>query len=771
MSHPRWIWLSAAALLVTIGTAGSALGASVVAHNDAQRSHEAFVTSSAGIASTLKAGIQQENSLLISAEAFVVGNPDASNAEFLNWISTMQVAKRFREVGGLGFYAVVRPAQLPQFIARVLADPPVPLGAGQTYQVTPAGSRPFYCLGEFEYGSPPIPLDYDVCAGYGTARVKSAFSRSTYLPYKLANKDYLAVDSPVYAGGVEPATAQARASGVLGFVGLTILPSFILQEGLKGHPGTAVAFHYGSGLSKVTFKAGTAPIDAMSTSVDLHNGWHVQTFAAVDGSGVLGNANALALLLAGFLLSLLLGVLIYVLGTGRSRAMALVRERTRELHHLALHDSLTELPNRALILDRIDQMLARSRREHTPVAVLFLDLDNFKDINDNLGHAAGDQLLAGVAARLVSAIRQEDTVGRLGGDEFVVLAEGASLAAGAEMVAERILDVLATPFEIAGSDAPLVVTASIGIAEGRRATPDELLRDADVALYRAKAAGKNRVVLYAPTMQEDANDTRSFEIDLRGALESDQFFLLYQPTIDLASGACTGVEALLRWRHPTRGVIQPDAFIPALEASGLIVPVGRWVLEEACRQGATWNRQGHHLTVAINVSAKQLEGDRIVSDVYSSLASSGFDPALCVLELTESTLMHNVEDTVGRLTLLKALGVRIAIDDFGTGYSSLAYLRQFPIDVLKIDRSFVSGITETAEAVALVHAMVQLGKALGLETVAEGVETDDQRAQLAAQDVNTAQGFLFARPLDVEAVNRLLGDSDETTLGLASSHL
>jgi EAL domain-containing protein (putative c-di-GMP-specific phosphodiesterase class I) len=260
-------------------------------------------------------------------------------------------------------------------------------------------------------------------------------------------------------------------------------------------------------------------------------------------------------------------------------------------------------------------------------------------------------------------------------------------------------------------------------------------------------------------MQEAAEDSRNLEVDLHAALETNQFFLLYQPTFDLSSGTFTGVEALIRWRHPTRGVIQPDDFIPALEASGLIVPVGRWVLEEACQQGATWQRQGHHVTVSINVSAKQLVRDQIVGDVRGALTTSGFDPALCVLELTETTLMHNVEDTVGRLTLLKALGVRLAIDDFGTGYSSLAYLRQFPIDVLKIDRSFVSGITDTSEAVALVHAMVQLGKALGLETVAEGIENEGQRVQLAAENVDTGQGFLFARPLDVEAVSRLLDDS------------
>lgn len=765
MSRPRHVWLIAATLLVAAASFGSFLGASVVAHNDAQRSKVSFVTSSMGIASSLKLAIQQENSLAISAQSFVLVNPEATNAEFLSWIATMQVAKRFPEVSGLGFIAIVRPTQLPQFIARMNAQAP----QGQSYQITPPGNRPYYCLLAFDYinGGPAVPRGYDLCAGNESTQLLPALSGSKYLPYHAGNKDYLSVETPVYSGGVIPANSQSGTASALGIVGLTTLPSSVLAQALKGHPGTAVAFHYASGSSKATFRAGSAAAGSTSTSVNLRNGWHVEIFGVTDGGGVFGNANALALLLAGFVLSLLLGALIYVLGTGRSRALVLVDQRTRELHHLALHDALTDLPNRALILDRITQMLARARRDHTPVAVLFLDLDNFKDVNDTLGHAAGDQLLNSVAARLVSALRQEDTVGRLGGDEFVVLAEGSSLAAGAEMVAERILDVLATPFEIAGSDAPLSVTTSIGIAEGARATPGELLRDADIALYQAKAAGKKCAVVFAPAMQEAVDDSRILEMDLNGALEADQFFLLYQPTFDLSSGAFTGVEALLRWRHPTRGVIQPDDFISALEANGLIVPVGRWVLEEACQQGATWQRQGHDVTVSINVSAKQLERDQIISDVHAALTSSGFDPRLCVLELTETTLMHNVEDTVGRLTLLKALGVRVAVDDFGTGYSSLSYLRQFPVDVLKIDRSFVSGISETSEAVALVHAMVQLGKALGLETVAEGVENDGQRVQLAAENIDTGQGFLFARPLDVEAVNRLL-DSGHDAAAMAS---
>ncbi len=766
--------MTAGVLLVAVGAVGSTVGASTVARADAQRSHQAFVTSSMQIASSLKLSIQQEANLVISTEAFVAANPNASNAAFLSWVHSMQLKTRYPEVGLLGFVSIVRSAQLPQFIARIIADPPTALIPGQSYQVTPPGNRPFYCLIQFSYfnGGPVVPLGYDSCASYGpdaaTTLARNISVPSSYIPFTFGKVSYLAVDAPVYPGGSIPASAGARANAVLGFVGVTTRPGFVLTQALAGHTRTAVSFHYGSGSTKVTFRAGSAPAGAQSSTINLHNGWHVTTFAMVNGSGVFGNADALALLLGGLALSLSLGFLIYVLATSRSRALELVDERTRELHHQALHDPLTDLPNRALILDRIDQMLARSRREHTPVAVFFLDLDNFKDVNDTLGHGVGDRLLAAVAARLTSAIRQEDTVGRLGGDEFVVLAEGASLAAGAEMVAERILDVLATPFEIAGIEPPLSVTASIGIAEGRRATSDELLRDADIALYQAKAAGKKCAVVFAPAMQDAVHDHLTLEKDLHDALYENQFFLLYQPTFDLSSGAFTSVEALLRWRHPSRGVILPDDFIPALEASGLIVPVGRWVLHEACTQGAAWERQGHRVTVSINVSAKQLDRDQIVSDVHGALSSSGFDPALCVLELTETTLMHNVEETVGRLTLLKALGVRLAIDDFGTGYSSLAYLRQFPIDVLKIDRSFVSGITDTSEAVALVHAMVELGKALGLETVAEGVETDGQRLQLASENVDIAQGFLFARPLDVDAITRLLEDTPASPAALPS---
>ena len=487
-------------------------------------------------------------------------------------------------------------------------------------------------------------------------------------------------------------------------------------------------------------------------------------YGEVNEGGLFDNGNAIALLFGGIAFFLLLALIVFLLGTGRSCAMLLVQERTEQLRHQAFHDALTGLPNRALILDRMDQMLARSRRDATPVAAFFLDLDNFKDINDTLGHDAGDQLLVAVASRLANALRESDTVGRLGGDEFIILAEGSSLAAGAEAVADRLRSALAAPIPTS-SGAPLTVTASIGIATDKRITPEALLRDADIALYQAKAAGKNCAVVFCPAMQQAVDDHRYLDVDLHRALDAEEFFLLYQPIVDLSTGTVKGVEALLRWHHPERGIVLPAEFISSLEASGLIVPVGEWVLQEACRQGAGWQRDGHPLTISVNVAAAQLERDRIVGDVRNALDASGLNPKLLTLELTETTLMHNVVASAARLELLKTIGVRIAIDDFGTGYSSMAYLQQFPIDVLKIDQSFVSHVTETAEAAALVHTLVQLGKALGITTTAEGVETNEQRMWLRSEGVDGGQGFLFSPPREPGAVTTLLtGRSKRTEL-------
>jgi diguanylate cyclase (GGDEF)-like protein len=428
-----------------------------------------------------------------------------------------------------------------------------------------------------------------------------------------------------------------------------------------------------------------------------------------------------------------------------------------QIRFQALHDPLTGLPNRGLILDRTEQMLARARRTDVATAALFIDLDGFKGVNDTLGHAVGDQLLRAVTARLAVATRESDSVGRLGGDEFIVLVDGATMDAGPELVAERLLAVLRPPYELEGlRNGPLTLTASIGIAEGIRPSATELLRDADIALYEAKTAGKDRFVVFQPEMHTVVQDRLLLEMDLREALTSGQYFLAYQPIFNLRSGETTGVEALLRWRHPDRGVVQPDDFIPVLEDSGMIVDVGRWLIEEACRQGARWHARGHRLDVSANVSTRQLETDQLIEDISRALETSGFDARSLIIEITETAIMHNVSAVVPRLAALKAIGVRIAIDDFGTGCSSLAYLQQFPVDTLKIDRSFISTMADSPESGTLIRTLVQLGKTLGLETLAEGIEESSQYCQLQRDQCDSGQGYLYARPLDADAVEAFL---------------
>jgi diguanylate cyclase (GGDEF)-like protein len=435
----------------------------------------------------------------------------------------------------------------------------------------------------------------------------------------------------------------------------------------------------------------------------------------------------------------------------RRRAHEELSRRQEELAFLATHDPLTGLPNRTLILDRVEQMLVRSRRSHAPVAALFIDLDNFKAINDTLGHGAGDELLRAVCARLQAVVRDIDALGRLGGDEFVIVAEGMSLDAGPELIAERLLDSLTQPFELSGADHRLTVTASVGIATGDRGCAEDLLRDADIAMYRAKWSGKNRYVVFETGMQDAIQSRMEMEMDLRMAFERDEFFLVYQPTFDLEQMTPTGMEALIRWSSPSRGIVQPDDFIPLLEETGLIVQVGEWVLAEACRQGAQWHDAGYSIGIAVNVSTRQLDTDAFVPAVQRALEDSGLDPVALTLEITETTLMSNTEETATRLAQAKELGVRIAIDDFGTGYSSLAYLQRFPVDALKIDRSFISRMSQDPEGETLIRTLVQLGKSLAIETLAEGIEQSRELSLLREEHCDSGQGFLFARPLEVDA--------------------
>ncbi|MDQ1627908.1 MAG: hypothetical protein QOI54_1652 [Actinomycetota bacterium] len=428
----------------------------------------------------------------------------------------------------------------------------------------------------------------------------------------------------------------------------------------------------------------------------------------------------------------------------------------RELTHSAFHDSLTDLPNRALLRDRLETAIARSTRTGQGLAVLFFDLDNFKTVNDGLGHGVGDELLRTLAERFRTVLRPEDTIARMGGDEFAVVAEALLDPEMASGVAERLLAVLAVPLPVGGT--AVHVGASIGIAMATSgSTAEQLLRDADAAMYAAKAAGKGRFQIFVPAMHERVVQRLEMEADLRAALERHEFTLDFQPTIALRDGAVTGFEALLRWRHPD-GLVRPDQFIPIAEETRLIVPIGRWVLREACMEAVSWQQPGKSLSVAVNVSVRQLEDPDLLNDVRHALVASGLEPGLLVLEITESTLVSNPSAVAECLGRVKSLGVRIAVDDFGTGYSSLAYLRQFPIDILKIDRSFVNGISTDTAADVLVRSLVELSRSLSLETVAEGIETLQQAEKLRADGCQSGQGFLFARPMPADRVPRFLAE-------------
>jgi diguanylate cyclase (GGDEF)-like protein len=752
-----------AALLVVGGVVGTGLAARSVARTDAEKSGQAFGQASDQIASTLRLAIGQEQDLVVSAAVFDLENPDATSADFKRWTDQEGAFQRNPELSGIATIAFVPRSRLPAFEIRAKADPVGPLGPHGTFAIVPAGVRPYYCFVTRSQarGTPSqTAAGVDYCASVPQL-IQSRASGQGYdyainVP-QLSKTPLLAIETPLYRGGGIPVTVVERRAAFLGWTGIVVVPAVLLNAALQNHPGIAVALRDTSGSKTLAFTAGHAGRGTRRITIDLHNGSTVQTYTVLASAGVFANGNSRAVLVGGVLLSVLLSVLVLVLATGRGRALRLVSEKTEELSFQAMHDKLTRLPNRALVLDRAGLMLARARRQHTPIATMFIDVDGFKSVNDTFGHAAGDQFLQIIADRLSSVVRETDTVGRLGGDEFVVLLEGETLYAGPELVAERLLAVLRQPFELGDSlGRPQSCSVSIGIAVGQRTTADELLRDADLALYQAKQAGRDRYVIFEESMHTASTDRIALETDLRDALANNQFYLVYQPTFDLQSQEVTGVEALIRWAHPERGVVAPDVFIPLAEENAMIIPIGRWVLEQACRQAALWHATGHTIGMSVNVSARQLERDEFVGEVEAALIDSGLAPEALTLEITETVLMRDAPAAASRLQALKALGARIAIDDFGTGYSSLAYLRQFPVDALKIDRSFITGISSSREAGALMHTLIQLGKTLGLETLGEGIEEHAQLEQLKHEECDSGQGFLFARPLDVDAVTRFL---------------
>ncbi len=442
------------------------------------------------------------------------------------------------------------------------------------------------------------------------------------------------------------------------------------------------------------------------------------------------------------------------------RDVIVSRERRLQMLHLAEHDALTDLPNRLLLNDRLARSIALARRYGRRLAVLFLDCDRFKHINDTLGHAIGDQALRSVAKRLTACVRESDTVSRHGGDEFLILLSELDHPEDAEAIANKIVESMSEPHRVAGHD--LALTASVGIAlypeDGQ--DPQSLIMRADTAMYYAKNTGRNRVGFYHSDMEAPAIRRSSIESELQSALDRKEFELFYQPTIDLESGIIRGAEALMRWRHPERGLISPDQFIPAAESSGLIVPIGRWALREACRQAKAWQDAGlPAVPIAVNVSALQFRTAGFIEDIKRFLAETPLAAQYLELELTESALMADSASTTSLLEVLKQHGILLKVDDFGTGPSSLSYLQRCPVDVLKIDQSFVADIDPKPEGAPLVRAVIAMGKSLGCRVVAEGVETRQQCAYLRAENCDEGQGYHFSPPVTAATFGRLLSNA------------
>ncbi len=741
---------------------------------------KSFESTVADVSGTLDAKLDVNIALTHAMRAIATMEPTASDTRFLEWYQQLQHGTRAPPSVTAVLIQPIPASGLPAFRRHAEADPAFRALLRGGFQIIPPGKRAVYCLTQAIVGKiagstlyPPL-LDYcaPVLPGIGRspylALIRTEIDTGSFTVTPLSgvgSPSLVGIGEAVYRRGAPVATVAARRAAITGIIGTSFDSAALIQSALASHRSLTVALYHQNigGPLRLIGRAGANPggrSPGYSERRDLGEGWLVEVSGVADRS-LSSDARGFLALGLGLLVTVLMFVLYRVLSRSRRRAWGLVGEKTDELEYSALHDPLTDLPNRSLVLDRAEQILARARRLDVSATALFMNIDGFKQINDRYGRPAGDEVLRQVGARLKTALRDNDTVGRLGGDEFVMLVDSVGLDVAPELVAERIMDVLRQPIPLSRQPAhsPISLTASIGIATGRPASAEDLMQDADLALRKAKAIGKNGYVRFESAMHTAAQDRIHLEMDLAEALDADQFFLVYQPMLDLKSEQVVGMEALLRWRHPTSGVIPPDGFISIAEDSGLIVPIGCWALDRACTQGAAWRQRGYPLNISVNVSARQLERTEFVQEVRSALDHSGLDPARLTLEITETVLMREPEITAHLLIELKALGVRIAVDDFGTGYSSLAYLRQFPVDSLKIDRTFITGLAISSEAHALTHTLIQLGKALGLETLAEGVEHHSQVRELQREGCDLAQGFLFARPLAPDVVERFLRES------------
>jgi len=791
--------VTAVTAIVAVGTAVAVVSAIAwTASVSSQRRHDLAATT-AGVRFAINLAVDRSTNVVDIVDALVQARPNLTNAELEAELGVVDIGANYP--GSLAFAYVerVRPSALESYRRAVANDPP--LGIPQIF-LDPTGtvassSDSDLCLTRLTVSEPGRHLAvlnqnllprvttylspaFNWCGRQSMARLASSISSGDPLVLsagsllnrygvtahataaaRAAWRSLFLIINPVYQSESSLKTPAEHRRAFSGFAVGVFSAAEIVSSATTTAEHASVLIGYATKPfpAAVLYETGLDPpttrgFTAASRSDDQ---WIVRVNLGSHSGAMSPLDEGLVVLAVGLVITALLAVLVTVLVRSRRSALVQVDQRTSELRYQALHDALTGLPNRLLIGDRARDLVERATSERTTVAVLFIDLDDFKMVNDTLGHRAGDELLIELAERLRAALPPSATIGRLGGDEFVVVHAGGSNE-NLVQLATDLQNAIHEPFRLGVDGRSLfTMSASIGIATGVNSDSDALFRDADIALYRAKELGKGCHVMFRAEMHEAAQHKLALELELRQAFEQRQFLLLYQPIVDLRTGKIKGLEALLRWRHPTRGIVSPAEFIGVLEASELIIDVGRFVLHEACRQARAWHEAGHQVEISVNVAARQLRYDSLLDDVREACDDAAFDAQSLVLEVTESMLLLDTEGTARRLRALKALGIRIAIDDFGTGYSSLSYLREFPVDILKIDQSFVAQVDE--DGGFFLDALVHLGRALGLSTVAEGIERRSQLAHLQYEQCDSGQGFLLSKPLTAEAATMLLGKS------------
>ncbi|HTY97235.1 MAG TPA: bifunctional diguanylate cyclase/phosphodiesterase [Solirubrobacteraceae bacterium] len=790
-----------AILCVVAGLAATVLLARERADNDATAARRSFDRSSGELANTVRLAIQQQEGLAVGAGAFWSSHPRASGAELDEWARAGHILRRYPGLDQVGFVALVPVAEpAPQATKAAATATTSTAGAGTSTagtgtstagaatgtavaapsasaatspRTTPSRSHRYTCVTVAQLArrtvfSASSGLNY---CSKGTVLLRARDSGATsYALVSSGHRQALVARVPLYRGNATPPGSPQRKALFLGWLHEQWEPTVVLRQALHGTSGFAVRLRHSRRSSHVVISSGNPQPGAPTSTAVVGTGWTMASFGTPIHTSVLDDGNARTILIAGVLVSLLLGGLVLV-GTRVRRRRP--RATPKSAGDERLYDPLTGLPNRALALDRAEWLIARSKRQPgLLVGALVIDIDWFADVTGKLGAAAGDQLLEIVAERLRRVVRGGDTVARLRDDSFVVLVEAVARGARLDFLAGRIMEALHKPFELDDFGPNFFVTASIGVAFGRYEESGDLLRDAQLAVDAAKSAGGDRFTLFNANMRAVIEGGGAFEAELNKGLEDGQFLLLYQPIYDLAGGRVAGMEALLHWEHPTRGMLPATDFIGPAEEMGLIAPIGRWMLEEACTRAAAWNVAGHRAGVSVSVSAKQLSRDGFLVDVRRALQQSGLEPRLLTLQMAEATVIGDRAAAGGRLQELKQLGVTIAIDDFGaSGYAYHEELRQLPLDFLRVDRGSLAASDDEEYRSWLLEAILVVGRKYGLTVIAKEVETYQQMITLKDMGCPMVQGFFMGKPTAGDAVEGLFATQLPVAEGVPDGHV